>query len=156
MDQAFPVKTVAGTSHLFPAKALVATRPTENSGTVAIVIVLLAVDLRPSLPPLRESWVSVLPITGRRGKGQAARAGRTRSTRDRNCILAGSSLCGSGGSESVPARPDYCRAIASRDRKRQYVPPLDGTSSNSGVRLLGGRSCAMMCFKSRMMMGLDE
>ena len=43
MDQAFPRKTVAGTSHLFPAKALVATRPTENSGTVAIVIVLLAV-----------------------------------------------------------------------------------------------------------------
>ena len=43
MDQAFPRRTVAGTSHLFPAKALVATRSTENSGTVAIVIVLLAV-----------------------------------------------------------------------------------------------------------------
>ena len=43
MDKAYPSNTVAGTRHLFPAKALLATRPTENSGTVAIVIVLLAV-----------------------------------------------------------------------------------------------------------------
>jgi len=43
MDQAFRPNTVAGTRHLFPARALAATRPTENSGTVAIVIVLLAV-----------------------------------------------------------------------------------------------------------------
>jgi len=42
MDQAFPPNAVAGTRHLFPARALAATRPTENSGTVAIVIVLAA------------------------------------------------------------------------------------------------------------------
>ena len=43
MDQPSPHKTVAGTRHLVPTRAHAATRPTENSGTVAIVIVLLAV-----------------------------------------------------------------------------------------------------------------
>ena len=43
MDKAFPSNTVAENRHLFPTRALDATRPTENSGAVAIVIVLLAV-----------------------------------------------------------------------------------------------------------------
>jgi hypothetical protein len=44
MDLAYPHNTVVGTRHPFPTRvALAATRPTENSGTVAIVIVLLAI-----------------------------------------------------------------------------------------------------------------